>query len=159
MKASAVHIDRRYSAQFHPSPPARRTRLFAADAVMTAGNFSGGGEGQSNPMDYMSAGGLKDILGGNTLDAAAAAAAAAAGADRGGHEDVAAAGGVEEKAAATATGGAPEEREGGRGSTGGKQGEGRGDCPACGLGLLLDAAVLHVWLVNFLFSIKFDFVF
>lgn len=31
---------------------------------MTAGNFSG--EHQENTMDYMSAGGLKDILGGNS---------------------------------------------------------------------------------------------
>lgn len=36
---------------------------------MTAGNFSGEVQ-QSHPMDYMSAGGLKDILGGgNVLDA------------------------------------------------------------------------------------------
>lgn len=35
-------------------------------SVMTAGNFTGEVQ-QSNPLDYMSAGGLKDILGGGSV--------------------------------------------------------------------------------------------
>lgn len=67
---------------------------------MTAGNFTGGGEAQANPMDYLSAGGLKDILGGNTLDAAAAAGAGAAsgGGDLGAEGGASAAAGAEEGA-------------------------------------------------------------
>lgn len=83
---------------------------------MTAGNFSGGGEGQENPMDYMSAGGLKDILGGNTLDGDAAGAGAGAGISSGNGREGAAdgAGGGGGKAG----GGS----EGGGGKDGGKQG-------------------------------------
>lgn len=50
--------------------------------VMTAGNFSG--EQESSPMDYMSAGGLRDVLGGSTPDASAAVTVAAGGGASGG---------------------------------------------------------------------------
>lgn len=54
----------------------------ALSAVMTAGNFSG--EQQDSTLDYMSAGGLKDILGGSdfSLEPSSQAAASAAGAPR-----------------------------------------------------------------------------
>lgn len=114
---------------------------------MTEGKFSG--EQADTTMDYMSAGGLKDILGGNTIQAGSGAGALiGAEADGGGGT------GAGDKGAATSSGDVSADKEGGK-EAGGVDTRGRlcSLCSACYFNCILFgvfSVVQYLFVVFFL---------